>query len=82
MHGRDPHLPPPEGVAPLVHTVRALVHEHDGRLVAVVVGAPRDNALTVRDIERALAEIGIDFVDVRIRLDEGPLRLLSAEFER
>jgi hypothetical protein len=84
MPDSDLHARDLEPVEALVHTLLALVREHEGRLVGAVIGAPRTSTspISADQIERALADVGIDFVDVRLRLDAGPLRLLSAEFER
>jgi hypothetical protein len=73
-----------EDLESLAQTVSAVVVGRNGRLVALTVAVPPD--VDASDFERQfgsnLADVGLDFVDVRLQVRPGPMRLVSAEFER
>ena len=73
-----------EEIEALVQTILSMSKDHAGRLASVVVAVPNtdDYPRSPRSIEKALSDVGMDFVDVRLHRSTGPLRLLSAEFER
>ena len=68
----------------LAAEVSCIVGRHPGRLVALTVAVPPP--LTSpgfeREVERHLCEVGLDFIDVQLTPNPGPLRVLTAEFER
>ena len=67
----------------LGRAVSGLVRQRSGRLVAITVTLPSDVA--AGDLKHLLtgrlALSGLDFVDITVLAQEGPVRLVSAEFE-
>ncbi len=71
-------------VEDLVATVMSLVRVRTGRLVALTLSAPAGMPgveLCTRVVDRLRRE-GLVDVNVSVRVGGGPLRVVSAEFER
>lgn len=67
----------------VIHDLRTLTQRNDGWLAELHVEVPGhlDAHLATLAIRRALADVGIAFVDVRVHLVEGPVRIKQARFE-
>lgn len=66
----------------LAHQIADLTGSHSGRLCSVVVAVPGPaTARFRRAIETSLSDAGIDFVDVTVQQDAGPLRVLHLAYE-
>lgn len=66
----------------LAQHVVDLARVHPGRLSALTLAVPwAPSSEVLHDVEAALANAGIDFVDVTLQRVDGPLRVLHAEYE-
>lgn len=71
-------------VQELVATVLALARSRTGKLVALTVAGPPSTpaAEVLASLQEQLSKEGMGNVTVAVRPVAGPLRVLSAEFER
>jgi hypothetical protein len=73
-----------EEVDALVQRIVTLAEGHQGRLAGLAFEVPPTVSST--DLEHLLTErlagVGFDFIDLRMQRGPGPLRIVSAEFER
>jgi hypothetical protein len=67
----------------VVHDLRTLTGRNDGWLAELHIEVPPhlDAHLATLAIRRALADVGIAFVDVRVHPSPGPVRITHARFE-
>ena len=66
----------------LAQAALRIVRERTGRLVALIVRIPADlDAERFRQqFDARLADVGLDFVDLSIDPERGPLRIVAADF--
>jgi hypothetical protein len=77
-------MPLANQVEDLVATVAALARTRTGRLVMLTVASPPPyTPLELSSkVQDQLRKVGLGEVDVEVRNGPGPLRVLTAEFER